>query len=124
MTCSAAQLSVAKGSSKSFEISVFDEVGPVDIALAKIWFTANAGGTTIAKATASAGGSANQIEIPAQTGANLGNAFVLFGSADTELLTVVRLQFDVWIQMPSDLEPYQLIKAGNLIILPRVTVIP
>ena len=129
MTCAVcdpnAPLSVVRGASKTFSMSVKSGKTLVDLTGAKIWFTVKNRiedvNNLILKRTLNAGGVDGQIlvTIP-QTGASLGQVQIFIDPADTACLDPdAQYVYDVWVQLLTG-RRYQ-VSQGKFMIKPAVT---
>jgi hypothetical protein len=133
MGCAASQtsanaaLTVTRGESKTFLITVLDsKKQPVDITGAKIWFSVKNriedAALIIGKRNLAAGGVDGQILITLpQTGASIGQATIFIFPADTASLDPCESYIcDVWLQ-PLTGGLYQVVKNRKFLIAPAVT---
>lgn len=133
MTCattSSTVLSVVKGESKTFRVTVKDSITklPIDLTGCKAWFTVKIRvedvAAVIAKKNLAAGGSDQQIEILLpQTGTDKGRLLIYLLPADTAcLLTDISYVCDVWIELTNG-KRYSVIKKRAFEIEPAVTTV-
>lgn len=123
-----ASLSVVRGESKTYEVTVRDAAKQtVDLTGAKVWFTVKERlediSPVISKRNVAAGGSALEAEVTPQTGTTKGKLRIYLTPSDSANLDTTKTYVcDVWIELTSG-KRHQVIKRRAFVVDPAVTTV-